>query len=205
MDDKSWPAPIHWDPLSTESLAAYICWHFESQEVHRFDQNSPARFEGAGLYAIYYLGSSVDLYLPLAGTSIPLYVGSAMSHNSATGLGTRSTAPLHARIKIHHKSISSTADLPITEFGVRRLLLPDVHIRLGENALRVNYTPVWNSVLTGFGSNEQGSSTRQGQRTKWDTVHPGRSRSYGEDKRSREILAEEVRTRIKEQVSPDGI
>lgn len=189
--------PAFFDPLSTAELTAIICSKFEEQPA--LPLSGVPEFTGAGLYAIYYVGNAVDLYRSLVPSKIPVYVGSAQSHNSATGIGVRLKRPLSARVRQHAKSINE-GGLDITEFAVRLLLMPDVHIDLGENGLRVGYQPVWNSVLTGFGSNEQGRSTRRSARTRWDTVHEGRNRTYGATPYNREELIAKVRAKIEQQL-----
>jgi len=197
-----WAEPDFFDPLSTRQLTATICERFEEQALVRYDSQPPASFEGAGLYALYYVGDSVELYEPLRDYPIPVYVGSAQSHNSATGRLTAAPRPLHGRVKDHWKSINGAADLDVTEFGVRLLRLPDVHIDLGENGLRVNYTPVWNSVLNGFGSHEQGSSTRKSAKSAWDTVHGGRKRTFGDaEKHKADVLLRRAHELIASQVA----
>jgi hypothetical protein len=188
----------YFDPLSTSDLTAIICRKFEEQPAHSLADLPP--FDGAGLYAIYYADRTEALYAPLSGRLIPLYVGSAQSHNSATGASTRSSSPLRNRVRGHQQSVDES-DLDITEFRVRLLLMPDVHIDLGENGLRVGYKPVWNSVLTGFGSHEQGSATRTGQKSKWDSVHPGRSRTYGRERDDRQILMADITDLVSRQVA----
>lgn len=200
--------PAFFDPLSTAELTAIICRKFEEQPS--YDITTIPEFEGSGLYSIYYEGDSEALYLPLAPYKIPVYVGSAQSHNSATGRGVQQRRPLWTRVKQHGKSILE-GGLDGSDFAVRLLLLPDVHIDLGENGLRVGYQPIWNSVLTGFGSHEQGPTTRKSKRSKWDTVHSGRSRSFGESNRDRDALLALAEAKIAEQVlayqkrtDPDG-
>lgn len=182
-------APEYYDPLSTSGLTAVICRKFEEQPPHSI-ANLP-RFDGAGLYAIYYDGSTHGLYRPLTGYLIPVYVGSAQSHSSATGKAASSTTPLWSRVGQHEKSIDES-NLDVNEFRVRLLLMPDVHIDLGENGLRVGYKPVWNSVFRGFGSKEQGSATRSSGQSAWDAAHPGRSRTHGK-KRPVSTAAKELR------------
>ncbi|WP_204060603.1 Eco29kI family restriction endonuclease [Microbispora corallina] len=191
--------PEFFDPMSTDHVSWAICRELERQPLVMFEPEIP-RFNGSGLYAIYYRGASVGLYEPLVPYKIPIYVGQAESHNSATGRGARTPDRLWKRISGHKRSIIE-GGLPIEEFGVRLLRLPDVHANLGENALRVNYLPVWNAVLPGFGSNEQGSSTRRSARTKWDTVHQGRSRTYGDERYDRQELIEAVEEHIAVQIS----
>jgi len=191
-------APAYYDPMDTEHVTAAICQELERQPLIPLDP-LVGRFDGSGLYAIYYNGQTVTLYQPLSGLKIPVYVGQAVSHNSATGIAVRDPRPLWGRARDHHASIDGS-DLPAAEFGVRLLRLPDVHADLGENGLRVFYQPVWNAILSGFGSHEQGSSTRQGARSKWDTVHPGRSRTFGADRHDRATLIQTVRRHIATQI-----
>jgi hypothetical protein len=191
--------PEVFDPMSTDHISWTICRELERQPLVMFEPEIP-HFNGSGLYAIYYRGVSVDLYEPLVPYKIPVYVGQAESHNSATGKGAKTSDRLWKRISGHKKSIVG-GGLPIHEFGVRLLRLPDVHANLGENALRVNYLPAWNAILPGFGSNEQGASTRKSARTKWDTVHQGRSRTYGDEKHDLQKLIKAVEEHIIKQIN----
>jgi Eco29kI restriction endonuclease len=159
------------------------------------------KFDGAGLYAIYYRGRDHDLYAPLAGHKIPVYVGQALSHNSATGAATRGRSPLWRRLQEHSASIDRADNLALSDFGARLLLLPDVHADLGENGLLVFYRPVWNAILTGFGSHEQGSTTRKSRRSAWDTIHPGRNRTFGASDRDKIPLRAAVEEHIRAQLS----
>lgn len=192
--------PSYYDPLGTENVTSAICRELERQPLIAL---SPPidRFDGAGLYAIYYRGKAFALYAPLAGRKIPVYVGQALSHNSATGTATGVTNPLWKRVQEHGESIQGTANLSLGDFGVRLLLLPDVHADLGENGLRVFYRPVWNAILTGFGSHEQGSRTRTSGRSRWDTFHPGRSRTFGSSTHDLDLLLARVRAHIEVQLA----
>lgn len=178
-------SPEYFDPLSTSDLTAIICRQFEQQESHPL-ADLP-RFTGAGLYAIYYSGTKESLYVPLRDCLIPLYVGSARSHDSATGGSAPTSSPLRDRLREHEESINASS-LDLSEFRVRLLLMPDVHIALGENGLRVGYKPVWNAILRGFGNHDPGGGRRDGEETAWDCVHPGRSRTHGKKRRDRLLL-----------------
>jgi hypothetical protein len=191
--------PESFDPLSTEQIANTICETFERQPLVSMTHEIP-RFEGSGLYALYYRGASVDLYLPLAALQIPVYAGQALSSNSATGERVRERFPLHGRLK-HHRISIMEGGLPISEFRFRALLLPDVHADLGENGLRVGYQPLWNSKLKGFGSKEQGATTRQSKKSKWDTVHDGRRRTHGGVVHDTEALIVQAKAHIERQVN----
>lgn len=190
--------PASFDPLSTEQIAITICETFERQPLVSMTHEIP-RFEGSGLYALYYRGTSVELYLPLTALQIPVYAGQALSSNSATGEKVRERLPLHSRLKQHRISIEESG-LPLAEFRFRALLLPDVHADLGENGLRVGYQPIWNSKLKGFGSKEQGATTRQSKKSKWDTVHDGRRRTHGGVVHDVEALITQAKAHIGRQV-----
>lgn len=62
--DMSGYAPEFYDPLGTESVTASICRELERQPLISLDPKID-RFEGSGLYALYYRGESVSLYAPL--------------------------------------------------------------------------------------------------------------------------------------------
>lgn len=191
-------APASFDPLSTEQIAHTICEMFERQPLVSMTREI-RRFEGSGLYALYYRGSSVELYRPLNRLQVPVYAGQGKSSNSASGGNGRERYPVYNRLRKHRLSIIE-GGLPIEEFRFRALLLPDVHADLGENGLRVGYVPLWNNKLKGFGSNEQGSSTRQSKKSMWDTVHDGRRRSHGGVVHQAEKLLAEAGKHIARQV-----
>ncbi|MGH3407952.1 MAG: Eco29kI family restriction endonuclease [Streptosporangiaceae bacterium] len=193
-------APTFYDPMGTENVTSAICRELERQPLVLLDPPID-RFDGSGLYAIYYRGATRGLYAPLAGLKIPVYVGQALSHNSATGAATGGRNPLWNRVQEHSQSIGEAQNLHLADFGVRLLLLPDVHSDLGENGLRVFYRPVWNAILTGFGSHEQGATTRQSSRSRWDTVHPGRNRTFGASRHDPDVLMTRSRTHIASQLA----
>ncbi|MCR6647294.1 MAG: Eco29kI family restriction endonuclease [Cellulomonas sp.] len=137
----------------------------------------PARFKGAGIYALYYTGAHA-LYAPLVGTDVPVYVGKAEAGNSSYGDPTNEDDfQLHERIRKHAGSIRAAVNLDPTDFEVRYLPLDDAWIVLGERAILRAYRPVlWNTIMNGFGSNEPGTA-RANARSVWDTQHPGRRRA----------------------------
>jgi len=195
--------PAYYDPMGTQNVTAAICQELERQPLVSLE-SEVSRFDGSGLYAIYYChGGTLVLYAPIKNLKIPVYVGQALSHNSATGVATRDRSPLWRRVRDHRRSIDG-AGLPAGEFSVRLLRLPDVHADLGENGLRVFYQPVWNAILKGFGSHEQGSTTRTSGRSPWDTVHPGRSRTFGSEAHDRDKLVKQAEDHIARQVASYG-
>ena len=134
-----------------------------------------------GLYALYYVGD-----LPIYSTlkqhdpPVPIYVGKAEAGSSSYGrpLSGTDATKLSNRIKDHARSIrQATENLRTEDFRVRYLVLSDAWIVLGESALLQAYYPVlWNTFVTGFGSNAAGTDRRNG-RSIWDTLHGGRPRA----------------------------
>ena len=141
------------------------------------------RFDGAGLYAIYYKGL-FEPYLFFAEQNsnhqwkIPIYVGKAVppgARKGGVGLGTAPGPVLYGRIREHAQSISAAENLKDGDFFVRFLVVEDIWIPLGEALLIARFSPLWNQMIDGFGNHDPGSG-RYGQlRSRWDVLHPGRS------------------------------
>ena len=89
--------------------------------------------------------------------------------------GTRSHA-LSGRLRNDHaKSVEAATNLAIADFTCRWLVVEPIWIPLGESVLISRFTPVWNGLVDGFGNHDPGAGRRQGVRSRWDTLHPGRS------------------------------
>ncbi|MFH7468019.1 Eco29kI family restriction endonuclease, partial [Pseudomonas syringae group genomosp. 7] len=56
----------------------------------------------------------------------------------------------------------------------RFLVVDDIWIPLGESLIISRFTPVWNSLIDGFGNHNPGKGRHAGMRTRWDVLHPGR-------------------------------
>lgn len=170
---------IPFNPLDMENLAQSI--------VTRMEQTAPTplgdvkTFTGAGVYAIYYKGP-FKAYTRLSAENqesctIPIYVGKGVPEGGRRGLevvGHSVTKKLAQRIRKHATSIRQAENLDIEDFAVRWLVVEDIWIALGESAMIRRYKPVWNAVLDGFGNNAQGRNRDDGERSAWDTLHPGR-------------------------------
>lgn len=129
---------------------------------------------GAGIYAIYYKGS-FDAYSLISSREIPIYVGKAVPSGSRKGIKTKTTGkPLYDRITEHAESINAASNLSINDFEFRFIIVDEIWIPLGESLIITRYTPVWNSVLDGFGAHDPGKGRYGGKRPRWDVVHPGR-------------------------------
>lgn len=171
-------APEPYNPLSEDSLSQSLRRKIEEQPILPFP---PPPFRGAGLYALYYTGD-LPLYADLKqhDPPVPIYVGKAEAGSSSYGRPSSGTdaTKLSDRIRDHARSIrQATENLSPEDFRVRYLVMTDAWIVLGELALLQAYYPVlWNTFVTGFGSNPSGTDRRNG-RSIWDTLHGGRNRA----------------------------
>jgi Eco29kI restriction endonuclease len=144
----------------------------------------PDRFNGAGIYAIYYTGD-FQPYRQIATLnrdgkfSQPIYVGKAVPAGARKG-GTKNdlnkpSTKLQERLRQHANSIRSAVNLLVEDFVFRYLTVDDIWIPLGETYMIDAFEPVWNKVVEGFGIHTPGKR-RKGQYTSaWDTLHPGRT------------------------------
>jgi hypothetical protein len=161
----------------------------------------PPRFEGAGVYAIYYGGSFPD-YAPISQSDCvaPIYVGKAVPRGGRTGgllEGAVTGTPLWGRLREHGDSIAQAVNLEQSDFRCRYLVVEDIWIPLGENLLISHFRPLWNSrVLEGFGNHDPGAGRRNSRRSPWDALHPGRS--WADRLQPASLSEAEIRQRVAE-------
>ena len=139
------------------------------------------QFLGAGIYAIYYFGD----FAPYRRVSEknrernpaqPIYVGKAVppgARKGGFGLNAAPGSVLFKRLREHAKSIGAAHNLDIKDFSCRYLVSDDIWIPLGESLLIEQFEPLWNVLIDGFGIHTPAKNRPQ-QRSKWDTLHPGR-------------------------------
>lgn len=139
------------------------------------------RFQGAGIYAIYYTGD-FPAYAGLGEANRegrfaqPIYVGKAVPKGGRRGILVATvTTALYSRINEHRQSIESAENLNIEDFHVRWLVVEPIWVPLGETLLITRFQPVWNAMIDGFGNHDPGGNRRQGINSRWDTLHHGRS------------------------------
>ena len=142
----------------------------------------PEPFIGAGVYAIYYIGS-FSAYGPLSEINrngqfrCPIYVGKAVppgARKGGSGLKVDHGQALYKRLAEHAESVKLAQSLEITDFYCRFLVVDDIWIPLAESMLIERFEPVWNRVLDGFGNHDPGKGRHQGRMPQWDCLHSGR-------------------------------
>lgn len=159
-----------YNPLSVDELGRNAV---RALMEYPADELPPDPFSGAGIYTIHYSGA-FDAYADIG--DAPIYVGKADMPGKRQGRtrGSRPARVLHRRLTEHSRSIDSADNLILADFGCRWLVLDPVWIGLTEQLLVAEYRPLWNVVVDGFGHHDQGRSRRAQERSRWDTLHPGR-------------------------------
>jgi len=140
------------------------------------------QFEGAGVYSIYYKGT-FGQYTGLAAANqvsieLPVYVGKAVPPGWRQARKTEMSATsLCNRLKEHARSIESVNNLLVDDFVCRFMILDGQESNListVESELIRRFTPLWNSVIDGFGNHDPGSGRYNQSPSEWDILHPGR-------------------------------
>jgi len=140
------------------------------------------RFEGAGVYAIYYKGNFPH-YEKLTAINRnayerPIYVGKAVSPGWRQARNTEvSSNSLLGRLREHARNIKSIDNLKIEDFVCRFMILEGQESNLIstiESELIRRFVPLWNSVIDGFGNHDPGKGRYNQSPSEWDILHPGR-------------------------------
>jgi len=170
---------IPFNPLDKKNLGASVAEALLTKETHPLG-DLPV-FEGAGIYAIYYTGD-FQAYQQISRLNsdgkflLPIYVGKAVPAGARMGgrLELAAGKVLHQRLKEHAESIKAAENLDIKDFYCRFLVVDDIWIPLGESLIIARFTPIWNSLIDGFGNHNPGKGRHAGMRPRWDVLHPGR-------------------------------
>lgn len=170
------------DPLSYENLGISISRALDEQPV--VPLKDVTRFNGAGVYALYYSGE-FPAYRDLAHAnqeqpgSWAIYIGKAEAENHRKGDPDQQSVlegpKLFNRIQNHKRSIESASNLEVEDFTLRYLVVAPTWVQLAEIIAIKLHHPVWNSLIDGFGNHDPGKGRRNGMRPRWDTLHPGRT------------------------------
>ena len=161
-------------------------------------------FHGAGIYAIYYTGKFKP-YAPISSRNqgddpvAPIYIGKAIPGGGRKGVAlsdaTKSKA-LFNRLREHAETIQAVANLEVQDFQCRYLVVDDIWIPLGESLLITQFSPLWNSLIDGFGNHDPGSGRYQGLRPRWDVLHPGRA--WADKCQSRQESVQDIKNDVEE-------
>ncbi len=189
---------VPFNPLEKTVLGAAIAEVLLTTPVYSLKVGLPRR--GPGIYALYYSGDFAA-YGRLAERnrdtpgSWPIYVGQALPVGGRRGIEVDiDGSELRERVAKHRRSIEAARDLDVEHFHFRALVMDDAFIRLGETSLLALYRPIWNSYLDGFGNNAPGKERVTSKRSRWDTLHGGRTQAqeHAERVESREIITREI-------------
>lgn len=168
--------PEPFDPLDYENIARSVVAALLEQEPGPLPP--PARFSGAGVYAIYYHGDFPAYAVPGRDPPTdPIYVGKAIPAGARKGADADRPATgldLFRRLCEHASSINAAENLAPDDFTCRCLVVLPVWVPLAERFLISRYTPIWNTVIDGFGNHDPGRGRSGMKRPRWDIVHPGR-------------------------------
>ncbi|MCL2122587.1 MAG: Eco29kI family restriction endonuclease [Desulfovibrionaceae bacterium] len=170
-----------YNPLDKMNLGGSVAEAMLESRVYPLGGLKP--FNGAGIYAIYYIGD-FEAYKPLAEKNkddkfeAPIYVGKAVppgARKGNFGLDVEPGPSLHNRLQEHAESVKAAENLLIEDLFCRFLVVDDIWIPLGESLLIAKFAPIWNKLIDGFGNHDPGKGRYEGMRSKWDTLHPGRN------------------------------
>ena len=172
---------IPFNPLDKKNLGASVAEAMLRRQIMPLGEIQP--FNGAGIYAIYYTGDYPAYDIIAKNNSdnkfnSPIYIGKAIPVGSRKGASLSSTTTsrsLCVRLAEHAESVKLAKNLKITDFWCRFLVVDDIWIPLGESLLIAMFSPIWNSIVDGFGNHDPGKGRYEGMRPRWDVLHPGRS------------------------------
>ncbi len=164
-----------------KSVVTSACAFFEKTEALPLPLKS--RFEGAGVYGIYYQGNH-RVYSAISSVKgeekNPIYIGKAVPPGWRQGRKNTNSkdTSLFSRLNEHCKSIELSSNLSVNDFTCRFVIMSDeVSSLIGvlESELISKHLPIWNSCIDGFGNHDPGAGRYEQARSEWDTIHPGRS------------------------------
>jgi len=153
----------------------------EKTPVHQLPPKGA--FRGVGVYVLYYVGNS-EYYRSIARANKvkcrkAIYVGKAVPEGWRSGRTSQSdnNRGLQNRLREHKRSIGQSQNLIPKDFRCRFMILQGIEadlISAIEAQLIRNYSPVWNTLVDGFGNHDPGSGRYNQSKSEWDTLHPGR-------------------------------
>ncbi len=176
---------VPFNPLDKRNLAESVALAALDHDARPLTLANTEDVAGEGVYLIYYCGpfeAYARLRLVNSPTvlTMPIYVGKALHAGGRKGIedttaGDPAGAPLRKRLREHLKSIEAAQNLDAADFFFRHLSVDNTFVALGENGLINKFVPLWNALIDGFGNHAPGGNRGTSIRSRWDTLHPGRS------------------------------
>lgn len=195
-----------YNPLDKENLAKSVANAFLARPLAGFPTE---RFQGAGVYALYYTGvhKPYDLYERIrvveaaSARAIPIYIGRSVSQGARKGKKKFNDPPgavLYNRLRVHTSSIEQAINLDVRDFLCRYIIIDEIWVPLAESLLITTYAPVWNQAVEGFGIKTPGKGREKQKRSEWDVLHPGRgfAVNLATAKKTETELREQVKNHI---------
>lgn len=189
-----------------DGIARYFAFCFVNRDKIPLPELAAGRFQGSGVYAIYYHGSTELAYKPISGTETPIYVGKADPEEPFADTPEKQGNALHRRLKEHARSIHGAANLNPADFHYRYAVVQSGMQAAVEAFMIQLFKPIWNKetrICFGIGKHGDSANTRRNKRSPWDTMHPGRAWATAtlEDQRQRH----EVESDIKHHFAKHGV
>ncbi|MFB7126177.1 Eco29kI family restriction endonuclease [Kitasatospora sp. NPDC056273] len=177
------------DPLRPENLVHSVVERLRSVEAGSLVK-AASWARDSGIYAIYYFGAH-ELYAPVSGTSVPLYVGGVQKGSGSVPMNAYLKPPaVSVRLDEHCRTLDQSRNLDPMDFCVRVLFIDDLFIAPAVAELTSEFKPVWNTTLDGFNLRHPGRSRIQhAARPKWHELHAGPD-SWAAEMRSKRTPAE---------------
>ncbi len=178
LDPTRRPASI-FNPSNPTHVGRFIALTMIAQD--RTPLSGLEKFYGAGVYAIYYVGSFAA-YRPIARMEHPIYVGKADPADEKAVNVIHQGTKLWDRLNEHRKSISKANSLNLADFECRFLVVASGYQNAAEEYLINLFQPIWNNEVKlafGIGKHGDAPTTRVNKRSPWDTLHPGRPWAAG--------------------------
>jgi hypothetical protein len=196
-----------YNPTDPETFAEAIGNKLIVQDERPLSALDSFRFYGSGLYALYYKGD-FDAYAPIRRTATPIYVGKADPHKGAKTPQEQGDK-LWKRIEKHSKSIAEveeycakmnlSGNLKLRDFSYRYLVTASGWQIAAEAHLISLFRPIWNKetgLVRGIGKHGDDAGTRANERSRWDTLHPGRDWATHEGNKPNRFSVQEIKALV---------
>lgn len=190
--------PEHWAHLEKPAFSLWTPEEVREKEqltdraieaAPRFPLSQVYPFEGEGIYLLYYQGD-LPIYAPLVERGGLIYVGKG-TRGDRKGRKDPGGFPCWGRLRDHKRSIleveayarrRGVADLRVVDFECKFVVtstggMHDAGPKAIESYLIDKWKPLWNVVLTGFGT--CGTYHKGQPLSWWDTKHQGRKKTEG--------------------------